>query len=982
MPCTSAAGSRRSAIGALVVAFGAVALPAAPAQQTSSAHPRVLAFGDTSGVRVEVTLPAHPFAGRVLGAEIRHLRDSTLVWTGPIGTLASRPGDSTARLGTYIAVPGVRRWSPQTPELYTLAVFDASDDTPVRERVRFGFRTMSAGDGRFLLNGRPLFLRGNAINPPERNIPDSLEENRRFVEAYVRYLRGIGVNIIRLTRHSQVWFDVCDELGMMLFQGNYGTPEGGTPTSPPSRPLAETLSWYRHEVLEPLVNHPSVVVYVLANEQADREIPYLTRGAGEVGAFLAQLFDSLRVWDPSRAYIANAGYGFGRVGDVCDLHRYWGWYYNSFLSFYTLRDPGVCWRRGVPQPITLTENTGNYTGIDGRYNLVSATKQPDSQLHWTGHAPDREQAPRALAYQAWMAGQAIEITRRSRQRNPFLAGLSPFTILFHRWHGITRFEDMRPKPVAEQYRRSFAEVMLSWELWTPHAYPGATVHAVLHLVNDQDDGSDLPPALVRYALVHEGSGWRREGLAARFPALAYYGTTRAPVAIAIPAGAPLGVYSLTASWRDGARERAAALTRIIVDTAPRVGALTRRVRLYDPARTSGAALTRLGVPYTPVSSARGLDPRRHLVVVGAEAGDPPLSRDRALLRRFVDDGGRVVVLHQRADRFAGRWLPVPIRLQRSELDHALVFPGGRPARQGMAVNPERADHPTLAGIDRDRLFLWNDFTRWTDSLPGFPQVYPVTHGFVLSDPSTLGRAAVIANYDHGLEGVALAELFGERGSVLVTGFDLVHRAGEDPVADRLLGNLLRYMGSAAPHEAAPLVTERITWGDYASERGLLTGIYSGLLVHTVPVVPPELAARYPLRVSAEGFAFAGSAGGWNTRPAIQYVARGRRPFGPYTFTAGGTVQPASPEREGSGRVWLRVPASRRVMVTTVQNQGDVPLEIALSVNGTWSRQHVPPNGIDTVRVALPRPSRRGGATPLALIFRGDRRLVLLDTDFR
>ena len=28
----------------------------------------------------------------------------------------------------------------------------------------------------------------------------------------------------------------------------------------------------------------------------------------------------------------------------------------------------------------------------------------------------------------------------------------------------------------------------------------------------------------------------------------------------------------------------------------------------------------------------------------------------------------------------------------------------------------------------------------------------------------------------------------------------------------------------------------------------------------------------------------------NTKPAIQYVARGRRPFGPYTFTTGGAVR--------------------------------------------------------------------------------------------
>ena len=69
-----------------------------------------------------------------------------------------------------------------------------------------------------------------------------------------------------------------------------------------------------------------------------------------------------------------------------------------------------------------------------------------------------------------------------------------------------------------------------------------------------------------------------------------------------------------------------------------------------------------------------------------------------------------------------------------------MFPGGRPFRNGMSVNPEHPDHPALAGIDRDRLFLWDDFTSWNETKPGFPQVYPVTRGFVLADPATFGKA--------------------------------------------------------------------------------------------------------------------------------------------------------------------------------------------------------------------------------------------------
>ncbi|MBA3673131.1 MAG: glycosyl hydrolase family 2, partial [Gemmatimonadaceae bacterium] len=284
--------------------------------------------------------------------------------------------------------------------------------------------------------------------------------------------------------------------------------------------------------------------------------------------------------------------------------------------------------------------------------------------------------------------------------------------------------------------------------------------------------------------------------------------------------------------------------------------------------------------------------------------------------------------------------------------------------------------PALAGIDRDRLFLWSDFTAWNETKPGFPQVYPVTRGFVFTRPESLSNVQVLANYDHGLEGIALAELFNGRGSVMVTGFDLVNRSGIDPIADRMLANVVRHMGTNAPHDPVPSVTARIDWGDYASEHGLLTGIYSGLIVHTVPTVPADLTAKYPVTMSSEGFAYGGGSGGWNTKPAIQYVARGRRPFGPYKFTSGGSVKTLQ-AGAGEGRVWLRVPASRTEMQTVVANATHEPLVLEITVNGVTQNSAIAADGSTTVTTPV-----RGGDVPLALTYRGDRRLVLLSTDFR
>ncbi|MEO7454904.1 MAG: glycoside hydrolase family 2 TIM barrel-domain containing protein [Gemmatimonadaceae bacterium] len=941
-----------------------------------AAGPILYAFTDTTSVRVDLTVPrAAEMNNVVANGKIYSLADESLLWSGEIGHLTV-DAQGNAHLAGRVAGLKPKRWSPQSPSLYRLEV-EAHGTTNLKTTARIGFRSVSAKNGQILLNGRPIFLKGNAINPPDRNIPDSLEENPKFIADYVKYLKSVGVNIIRLTRHSQAWFDVCDELGMMLFQGNYGTPKGAKATAAPSIPLAESMQWYRDDVLGPLANHPSVVVYVLSNEQADKEIGYLSTGADKVGAFLKTAYDSLHTWDASRVYITNAGYGFGRSGDLCDLHRYWGWYYNSFLSFYTMRYPSTCWRTAVAQPMTMTENTGNYTGVDGRFNLVSNTKQPDSQLNWTGHAPENEQSRRALAYQAWMGGQAIEIFRRSREQNPNLAGLTPFTILFHNWHGITKFDDMKPKPLGAQYGVSYQPVLLSWELWTPQVYAGATINPVAHVVNDDESGANLAGLTVRYALV-DSAGKERTQAKVAFPDVKYYGAKSKPITIAVPANLPTGTYTLAGTLSNAGGVISSNTTKVFVAGSGykrAAGPLTRQVKLYDPSGKSERALRALGVGPVRIQGIAGLNAERDLLVLGADSWDEALKRDVPAMQKFVSDGGRLLVLHQDFNSFDGAWLPVPIRLQKGELDHALVFPGGRPFRNGMSVNPEVPDHPVLSGIDRDRLFLWNDFTSWNETKPGFPQVYPVTRGFVVTEPQSMGRVGVLADYDHGLEGIALAELFGGKGSAMVTGFDLIDRSGSDPVADRMLGNLVRYMSSPEAHAPRQVANDRIVWGDYASERGVLTGVYSGLLVNTVPIVPADLVNVYKITVDKEGFWFAGGTSGWNTKPAIQYVAKGRRAYGPYTFTSGGSVQIEKGSTVGEGRVFLLAPANRSTMTTTFQNPVAEPINVEIGVNGVVQKVSIPGNQL--LRVESPIAERE-----LTVSFKGDRRVVILETSFK
>ncbi|MFR9261312.1 MAG: hypothetical protein ACLVL2_10575 [Bacteroides cellulosilyticus] len=100
--------------------------------------------------------------------------------------------------------------SPVSPVLYDLTL-KAGKQT---FQKRIGFRKFEMHNGVFYLNDKPIYLRGNAINPPERGIPEQLEQSKDFARDYVRYMKSLHINIIRIPTLN--WMDVCDEEGMMI----------------------------------------------------------------------------------------------------------------------------------------------------------------------------------------------------------------------------------------------------------------------------------------------------------------------------------------------------------------------------------------------------------------------------------------------------------------------------------------------------------------------------------------------------------------------------------------------------------------------------------------------------------------------------------------------------------------------------------------------------------------------------------------------
>lgn len=937
-----------------------LALPAAKVR-------RVTPLTTDRSVKIEVALSADAGERVSLEAVIAGTKDGQQLCRTSRQFFFSHPVDTTLVLRLDSLTP--RLWSPASPVLYDLELSAGAHTY----RQRIGFRKFESRHGRFYLNGRPLYLRGNAINPPDRGIPPALETSKDFARDYVRYLKSLNINIIRIPADTN-WMEVCDEEGMMVFAGRYGRPRNATPTAPPAD-FDLSLKTYKEEDLGPFASHPSTVIYILSNETPhDGTAGQLYRN------FLTRMCRELKKWDDTRLYIGNTGYGLGKSGDIYDVHRYWGWYYNSFLTYLNLRDKPMWQNPGRVQPVTFTECVGNYTGIDGRFNLCSRTKQPGSQKCWTGHLPDSLQAQAALAYQAFVLKSATELFRRMRSQNDCLAGTMPFTILFHHWDGIRSFADMKPKPAALQYRVSYQPVLLSWENWQSQVYAGHPLKVVAHVVNDDDRGNALNDARLRWCI--ERNGEEVVSGESFLPSVPYYGTFRQPLCIDIPRELPTGDYRLKGEIRSAGQTVSLNESELFIAGSDWKDGEELRKPLYvydtSPARQTLETLRKLGYRVTPVQSLEKL-PRSATLVIGKHSWDANLDRQALRLEAFVRRGGRVVCLQQDWAAFNSSWLPASfLPLTASNNDPVYLSPSLAYA-DGMNINTERPAHPVFRGLTPDRFRLWSDYTDYDESKEGFPAIYPVTRGYDLRG-ADLENVAILANYSRALAGTALSEMFVGKGSVLLSGFDLISRCTVDPVADRLLCNMLRYMAAGRVHERYVSVSDSIVWGDYASERGIVNAPCNGLMVNTVPIIPTgqEDLPKYKVMVDEYGYQYAGSYGGWNSKPGVQYVPRGRRPMAPFTFSRGGSPVVDKTTDTGEGYFYLSLPRKAQAMITVLENPVEVPLRISLSVlpaaEEEWTEYVIPPKGQLTVRTDI---SHLKGSMKVTL--KGDRRAVLLKT---
>ncbi|MDR3644776.1 MAG: glycoside hydrolase family 2 TIM barrel-domain containing protein, partial [Clostridia bacterium] len=206
------------------------------------------------------------------------------------------PGESVHTLRQTIG--GYRLWSTDDPFLYhSLLSLTASADEGAGQSsdqsVRFGFRDFRVRSGYFTLNGKRVFLRcshtGNCMP-----VSGSMTRDPDLVMRDLHYAKALGFNAVRFIAGVSMaaQLDMCDEIGLMVYEECHAAWLLGD-----SPRLKEYFDRSTSGMIRRDRNHACVTLWGLLNETYDG------------GAFHAALeyLPTARALDPTRLILLSSG---------------------------------------------------------------------------------------------------------------------------------------------------------------------------------------------------------------------------------------------------------------------------------------------------------------------------------------------------------------------------------------------------------------------------------------------------------------------------------------------------------------------------------------------------------------------------------------------------------------------------------------------------------------------------------------------------
>ncbi len=167
-----------------------------------------------------------------------------------------------------------RKWSAETPELYTLLIVLKDDEGKVIQAVsnKVGFRKVEIKGGQLLVNGKAILIKG--VNRHEHDEYTGHVISEKSMVTDIKIMKEHNINAVRTSHYPNDprWYELCDKFGLYVWDEanieSHGMGYG-------KRSLAKDPEWKSAHVdrvqrmVERDKNHPSVIVWSLGNEAGD-----------------------------------------------------------------------------------------------------------------------------------------------------------------------------------------------------------------------------------------------------------------------------------------------------------------------------------------------------------------------------------------------------------------------------------------------------------------------------------------------------------------------------------------------------------------------------------------------------------------------------------------------------------------------------------------------------------------------------------------
>lgn len=704
---------------------------------------------------------------------------------GPI--LQSVNFDRSKFRGLNISISNLslaKTWTPEFPSLYRLSVrlLGPAGGEDSRE-LEFGFRSFTARDGKFFLNGKPYFLFGAGSPPHYENPPEAV------ARAQLQALKQAGVRMVRFAHEppAEFWLKICDELGLLAWiEGPLYADDGPYDLANPA--FIDQASQEMTAIIRSLRSHPSAVIWSMGagNCMSAARVDEGFRNA--TTAALENLVKSCSRFLPSPAYVVmpdsdNRGL---LPSAVEDWHVDSGWYEGRLADWLPFLRQWTLLRKGADAanpPWVSSEIQSGYSSA-GQGVPVGSTPEITATRMRIGTPPDDSAA--LLEFQSQRIRTLLEQARAFRDpRKNRLAGLFPFTCANWFYNPMTP-QALSPKPILEAVGKAYSPVIVTMNGMRRHFYSGEILDASFTIAHDDIKAGTITTS----RLVCEVSGLGGQdpiSAQSEISSIGYYKSKSHSLALKLPETptietAKVRVRLISSETEIAGNELTVRIgNRAVCDPNPKD--LAEGVGVYDPQGDLVRFLEAHKFQVNPLDNLTQLNQLQGLII-GPDAYDHYIARAWPSFEKWIQAGGRLLVLaqekHESRWRFSG---PYPG-------DYFASSPEGWPSGIDF-VNLRIPDHLLFEGINRKDMSNWGNtgvlatsvLVR-NDSPPTSAPGVRRTLADVITSSNKAGWGDIV--YEYALD----------EGQALFCQLHLVDQAGVDPIAGIILRNALRWVGAA------------------------------------------------------------------------------------------------------------------------------------------------------------------------------------------